>query len=93
MLFGEGAVTQMEVMVEVLNKFCSTFGSKISISKTKFLCSQNTSVEFAADIAKVCGFTQVSNLGKYLGIPLIHGKISKDHFTYILEKVNNKLDG
>lgn len=37
------------------------------------------------------GFTTSNNLGKYLGVPILQRRVSKNTFAYILEGMNRKL--
>lgn len=37
--------------------------------------------------------TITNDLGIYLGAPIIHGRIKKDHFKHVIEKVKRKLSG
>lgn len=34
-----------------------------------------------------------TNLGKHLGVPLFHGRSSKRHFQYVIDRMVNKLNG
>lgn len=40
-----------------------------------------------------CGFFVINNLGQYLGVPLLHGRVSRSIYFGILEKVKNSLSG
>ncbi|CAN1762528.1 Putative ribonuclease H protein At1g65750 [Linum perenne] len=35
----------------------------------------------------------MSDLGRYLGVPILHGRVRKDTFSYIIERIDKKLDG
>ncbi|CAN1732392.1 Putative ribonuclease H protein At1g65750 [Linum perenne] len=39
------------------------------------------------------GFQETKDLGRYLGVSILHGKVSKDTYGYILEHMRRKLDG
>lgn len=39
------------------------------------------------------GFQVSNNLSKYLGVPLLHKKVNKNTYHYILDKSNQKLSG
>ncbi|CAN1129226.1 Putative ribonuclease H protein At1g65750 [Linum perenne] len=36
---------------------------------------------------------ETTNLGKYLGVPLLHGRATNNHYKYILENLDTKLSG
>ncbi|CAN1339556.1 Putative ribonuclease H protein At1g65750 [Linum perenne] len=37
------------------------------------------------------GIPQTQNLGKYLGVPVLHGKVTKDTYHNIIEGIDQKL--
>ncbi|XP_039006913.1 uncharacterized protein LOC120134548 [Hibiscus syriacus] len=39
------------------------------------------------------GFEEVTNLGKYIGVPLLHGRMTKETHKYLIEKVEKRLVG
>ncbi|CAN1168316.1 Putative ribonuclease H protein At1g65750 [Linum perenne] len=39
------------------------------------------------------GFRETQDLGRYLGVSILHGRISKDTYGYILERMRRELDG
>eukprot|EP00257_Ricinus_communis_P027077 XP_025014491.1 uncharacterized protein LOC112536134 [Ricinus communis] len=45
------------------------------------------------EIRRCFGFSQTNNLGKYLGMMLIHDRITKNTFKSISEKIKLKLSG
>ncbi|CAI9105146.1 OLC1v1004005C1 [Oldenlandia corymbosa var. corymbosa] len=44
-------------------------------------------------MANRLGFTQVNDLGKYLGVPLIHGRVRSATYGHILENLRARLSG
>ncbi|XP_019157963.1 PREDICTED: uncharacterized protein LOC109154684 [Ipomoea nil] len=44
-------------------------------------------------LGEVAGIPVSDNMGKYLGIPILHKRVSKDSFAYILEKMKKRLSG
>ena len=45
------------------------------------------------NIGTTLGFSVTTNLGNYLGMPLLHSRVSKATYHGILEKVERKLNG
>ncbi|CAN1815926.1 Putative ribonuclease H protein At1g65750 [Linum perenne] len=39
------------------------------------------------------GIAETSDLGRYLGVPVLHGRINKNTYQYIIERLDSKLDG
>ncbi|KAI8573692.1 hypothetical protein RHMOL_Rhmol01G0297000 [Rhododendron molle] len=48
---------------------------------------------WANRLATIIGIDRTLNLGKYLGIPLLHSRVSKAHFNDLIEKVQGRLTG
>lgn len=46
-----------------------------------------------SDLSSVLGIAATEDLGMDLGAPLIHKKLSKKSFTFILDKMRKKLSG
>lgn len=47
----------------------------------------------AREISARCQIPLTADLGKYLGVPLIHKRVSKTTYYHILEKVQDRLAG
>ncbi|XP_040372858.1 uncharacterized protein LOC112194030 [Rosa chinensis] len=93
MLFSEATSDQACIIKQCLDTFCSLSGQAVSYEKSLIFCSPNTSNEIAADISSTCGSPLTTDLGKYLGMPLIHSRITKSTYASILDKVQNRLAG
>lgn len=92
-LFGASTATQMDVMISCLNKFCQASGAKVSVEKTKIYFSKNTTDRCCRDICRIGGFERVNNLGKYLGAPILNGRVTKATYSFILENIQKRLTG
>ncbi|CAN1808124.1 Putative ribonuclease H protein At1g65750 [Linum perenne] len=47
----------------------------------------------ASDIAGILGIGVTRDLGRYLGVPILHGRVTKQTYSYILDRLDNKLAG
>lgn len=92
-LFTEAFTNQMAVVNKCLDKFCEQSGQKVSVVKTKICFSNNVETSLAKSISDMSGYTRYNNLGKYLGVPLLHNIISFSTYIYVLEKIQNRLSG
>lgn len=61
--------------------------------KTRIFCFSNVSKESAQDINRIFGFQLTNNLEKYLRLPFVHGRVNKSIYSYLVDKVQNKLNG
>lgn len=90
-LFGQASTKQAQVMKECLDIFYDISGQQVSFPKSRILCSNNVSNGFARELAVICGSPITNNLGKYLGVPLIHDRIINETYKEIPEKSQSRL--
>lgn len=64
-------------MEQVVRDFCEITGQKIRTEKSKLFVSQNVGQRLAKKLSKEFNITLTENLGKYLGIPLLHSRVNK----------------
>ncbi|KAF7815401.1 putative ribonuclease H protein At1g65750 family [Senna tora] len=43
------------------------------------------------ELSTSLGFTTIDDMGKYLGVPLIHGQVNQNTYSFIVYKVRNRL--
>ncbi|XP_024171911.1 uncharacterized protein LOC112177904 [Rosa chinensis] len=91
MLFSEATVERACILKKCLDIFCSLSGQAVSYEKSLIFCSPNTNKDIATDISSICGSPLTSDLGKYLGMPLIHSRVNKFTYVSILDKVQSRL--
>ena len=87
------SMDQVRVVKEVLEAFCYSSGQIISTIKTLIYFSENLSHRETKRLGETIGFTVTSDLGRYLGVPLLHTRVTKNTYSGILEKVTKKLFG
>ncbi|KAK8365340.1 hypothetical protein V6Z12_A02G046600 [Gossypium hirsutum] len=66
---------------------------KLIDKRHRFFFSSNVSEVVANEISTNLGFTRVEDLGFYLGIPLFHHRVGRNTFSFVLDKVQNCLNG
>ncbi|XVF16288.1 hypothetical protein REPUB_Repub10bG0018300 [Reevesia pubescens] len=91
MLFGDATEQQVRVMMKVLNMFCAASGEKVNLSKSKMLVSSNICIHKARILSKVCKIPLTTDFDKYLGTPMIHGRVTKSTYMDIISKAQAKL--
>ncbi|MCH87824.1 ribonuclease H, partial [Trifolium medium] len=90
-LFREASILQMNVISSCLSVFCGASGAGVSIEKTKMLVSTNVNSNRERELSNISGFDLTSDFGKYLGVPIIHGRKKKSLYEFIIEKVRKRL--
>ncbi|XP_025635616.1 uncharacterized protein [Arachis hypogaea] len=91
-LFAEANLQQVDIIKKCLKAFCDSSGQKISNEKTRVYFSKNVGNQVRIEISEALEFARTDNLGKYLGVPLLHSKVSKHTFNDIINKLNSRLN-
>ncbi|XP_074314431.1 uncharacterized protein LOC141649645 [Silene latifolia] len=92
-LFGEATEEQAVVMKHVLDNFCLASGEKISNAKSRVFFSNNTEQINREEVCAALGFEETDDLGTYLGMPTINGRVTRQTFSHLEEKINRRLAG
>ena len=91
MLFAEATTEQAGVVKACLDDFCVASGEKVNENKSRVYFSENVGFTVRKEIASFLGFLPTSDLGKYLGVPLLHKNASRQAYNGILEKMDKRL--
>jgi len=92
-LFTKGDLWNCTIVRKTLDTFCELSGQKVSLNKSKVYFSPNISLESRKEMCGVLGIQSTLNLGKYLGFPIKHPGSSSQDFNFVVERVQNKLQG
>ncbi|XP_061359165.1 uncharacterized protein LOC133303296 [Gastrolobium bilobum] len=93
MLFVEASQDQLQVVLKCLQIFAEISGQKISIQKISIFFSKNTPEDVASSISEASGFKRVRNVGRYLGAWMQHGRVTKNSYSDVVERVKQRLKG
>lgn len=89
LLFSEASEQQINTIMACVKRFSALSDLSINLNKSLIYCLPNTCHRVAiGDLAMI---PVTDNLGKYLGIPILHKRVNRDTFRYILDKMNKKL--
>ena len=73
LIFIETCLDQVQVVKTCLEIFCDASSQKVNAAKTKvFFFSRNVNHVQARELSQKLGFSLTSDLGKYLGVLLLH---------------------
>lgn len=92
-LFAEATEEQMGTIKRCLNLFEEASGQKVSLQKSQMFFSNNVDPEKANRIAEIVGITRTTDLGRYLGVPSVHGRVTTSLFAPLIERIESKLQG
>ncbi|CAL1398235.1 unnamed protein product [Linum trigynum] len=90
-LFAEASIIQADIVMECLNNFCLASGEMISKEKSRVFFSRNVKNKDRNDICNRMGIQATTDLGRYLGVPVLHGRITKSTYKFILDRIDQKL--
>lgn len=93
LLFGKATESQMNSVVNTLNRFSDISGQMVSLEKTSILFSKNVDTATRRRLVHLSGFKETRSLGKYLGVPLIGRAPKRRDFDYLMNKVRDRLSG
>ncbi|KAF7841372.1 ribonuclease H [Senna tora] len=89
--FPAASIDQVRVVKDCLDYFCEASGQKVNVDKTIVYFSRNVHHVRRQEISSALGFTITDDMGKYLGVPLIHGRVNRHTYNFIVDKVRNRL--
>ena len=92
-LFAKADLWNCTSVHETLDTFCELSGQKVNLNRSKAYFSPNISPESREEMCGVLGIHSTPNLGKYLGFPIKHPGSSSQEFNFVVERVQNKLQG
>ncbi|XP_019457635.1 PREDICTED: uncharacterized protein LOC109358024 [Lupinus angustifolius] len=91
LFFCKATNSQVRMVSETLKDFCKASGLKVNEAKSKFMCSNTVTSTRKNNFMNICSMRVVSNLGNYLGIPLVQGKVGRAVFNPIMEKIQRRM--
>lgn len=65
----------------------------MNIQKSKFLVSRNIFKIKKDKFTSIIDFSHSMNLGRFLGFPLLSGRVRKSDFSFITDSMNSRLAG
>ncbi|KAH9722962.1 reverse transcriptase domain-containing protein [Citrus sinensis] len=82
LLLAEASCDQAKVLNTILDVFCTSSGEKVNKAKTHIFFSKNVSTGTARKIGQM-----------YLGMPLLHSRVSKNTYQGIVDTIERRLSG
>lgn len=92
-LIAEASEEQIRTVKTCLNLFELISGQKVSLHKSQIFFSKNVEPSLADRITQQAGIDMTKDLGRYLGVPSVHGRVTRNMFTSMMDKVDTRLEG
>ncbi|GLT31655.1 hypothetical protein SLA2020_063760 [Shorea laevis] len=89
--FGKATINNMRTLMDCLQSFCNISGQKVNASKSKIFFSPNTNRGLIDEITQFSRIEATDDLGRYLGVPLHHKRVTRATYYDLLLKVKTKL--
>lgn len=86
LLLGEASVRQAVAVKHILDSFCKELREKVNLSKSRIWYSRSTAGSTIQTITANVGIPSTLDLGKYLGVPLLHSRTHSRQFQYLVDK-------
>ena len=93
MFFAKVDMKNCHSIRDTLDTFCDLLGQKVNKTKSKVFFLPNVGEETRDSLCNILGFRSTPNLGRYLGFPIQRKNSSSHDFDFVLERVQNKLQG
>ncbi|XP_054801608.1 uncharacterized protein LOC129305663 [Prosopis cineraria] len=90
-IFAEATLDQVQVIRQCLDRFCAMSGQKVSYSKTRVFFSRNVNHNRAQQFSDLLEFNRTADLGKYLGVPLHHNRVTNNTYQFVVDKMKQRL--
>lgn len=74
-----------------LSNLCVSLSQKLSLAKSMVFFSKNVNDSLVSQLSAKLGIERTSNLGMYLGVPLLYSRMTKDNFKFLVDKVRKRL--
>ncbi|XP_074355726.1 uncharacterized protein LOC141695374 [Apium graveolens] len=89
--FFRATKTEANIMKRILGRYESISGQMINYTKSSVNFSSNTIGRDRRDACQQLGVNEVQNPGKYLGMPMCVGRRKAATFSFLSDKINQKL--
>lgn len=93
LLFAKASLAQIRCIQTIVSSICASSGQRINPAKSKIYFSPNVPREISASISLLCGFSKVTDLGRYFGVPIIPDGRRSNIYADIVSRVQTKLAG
>lgn len=91
LLFSKAKLSQIDLIMDTIEIFSIASGLRVNYEKSKALVSSIIPHALREQLASKSSIRFSSNLGKYLGYPLLQGRAKKSDFNFLIENLQNRL--
>lgn len=89
----KGATDKAMNLKHILEDYCNASGQRVNFAKSTLYFNSAAHDNIKIEVAEVLHIQQVSNPGKYLGLPTIWGRSRRDALNVFKERIWSKIMG
>lgn len=67
------------------------YGQRVLVAKIRNFESKNVHYFKSLELSQLSGFCLTNDLGKYLGVPILHGRKKKKAYNRLLDKTQARI--
>jgi len=91
LLFTKARKSQLRFIKDLFDKFSQASGLKINLSKSRAFYSSGVPHQKINNLTSISGICNTTSLDKYLGFPILKGRLKRSDFHFIIEKMQTRL--
>lgn len=80
-------------LMSTISMFCDRSGQCINVGKSLVMVSRRAKPEKRAAVLQIFGLPEGREMGRYLGVPLITGRLGPEHFTDLQTRILGRIGG
>ncbi|CAL1395909.1 unnamed protein product [Linum trigynum] len=90
-LFAEAGMSQVRIIKQCLDEFCHSSGQRVNYNKSAMFVSANIDRRQARRLSLRTDIPLTVDLGRYLGVMAIHGRVTKARYRDLVLRIQRKL--
>ncbi|CAI0395768.1 unnamed protein product [Linum tenue] len=90
-LFAEAESSQIRIVKQCLDEFCQSSGQRVNYNKSAIFVSANIERRRARWLSRRASIPLTVDIGRYLGVNAIHGRVSKARYQELILRIQRKL--
>lgn len=91
LLFCEASEARVRLVTATLHEFCQASRLKVNLVKSTAMCSSKVPRNKKDTLAEITSIRIVTDLGSYLGFPLVNGRPNRSTYNGIIEKIQGRM--
>lgn len=91
LLFCQAHDTQVQVVIYTFTEFCQASGLLVNLDKSRAMCSSKMPRSRRVSFSNISSVRFVGDLGNYLRFPLVQGRVNKNIYNSVLEKMQQRM--